>query len=71
MKKYTLLIAFISFVCYILTYSEKGEMPELALANIEALASGETSGTDCPPGAGGCLSSSGLWWPLSHESQWQ
>lgn len=65
MKKIVLFIVFISLVGYHLTCNQTRKMPEVVLANVEALASGETS-TDCQPDGNGCLSD-GLWFPNDRE----
>lgn len=70
MEKYALLIVFISLASYNLMCNGKRKIPELVLANVEALAGSETSDTDCVPGGNGCLSSNGFWWPCHQESQW-
>lgn len=68
MKKYALLIVLISLVGYGLMCSGKRKMPELFLANVEALASGETS-VDCPSDGRGCLSG-GYYYPSLREASW-
>lgn len=68
MKKYALLIVLISLVGYNLMCSEKREIPELVLANVEALASGETS-VDCLSNGGGCVSR-GMFYPYLREPSW-
>lgn len=65
MKKYALLIVLVSFVGYGLMCSGKRKMPELVLANVEALASGETS-VDCLSNGNGCVSN-GAFYPLLRE----
>ena len=51
MKKYVLLVVLISLVSYNLICNEERKVSELVLANVEALARGESDG--CP---NGCVS---------------
>lgn len=69
MKKYVLLVVLISLVSYNLICNEERKVSELVLANVEALAGGETASPDCPSSGNGCLSN-GLWWPCLREQMW-
>lgn len=69
MKKYIMLIVFVLFAGYNMICNVKSNMSELVLANVEALASGETSSSDCPSYGNGCLSGS-YWFPNLRERGW-
>lgn len=56
MKKYVLLAVMILLAGYNLLCNKERKMTELVLANVEALAEGETSSSDCPTNGYGCLS---------------
>lgn len=64
-----MLIVFVSFAGYNMICNVKSNMSELVLANVEALASGETSSSDCPSYGNGCLSGS-YWFPNLRERGW-
>lgn len=69
MKLFNLLCFFyiiILFISYKLVNDREKCMTELMLANVEALASGETLKQDCPLYGNGCYNV--LWWPSKRES---
>ena len=68
--KATLVVAF-ALIAGMNVYNaqQSDVMSDLALANVEALAGGETASPDCPSSGNGCLSN-GLWWPCLREPMW-
>ena len=70
MIKIAFVAAFVAIAGYGVYANQKVEsMSDLMLANVEALAGGETASPDCPSSGNGCLSN-GLWWPCLREPMW-
>lgn len=69
MKKRLLLVAMALFAIYNLLCNRKVEMPDLVLANAEALAEDETATPPCVDDGSGCLDGE-YWFPYMRENWW-